>query len=588
MARSSLDRRGYLKSAWIFSRTMVLGLTVFLSLPHFQFADAWQVHEIAHPQEVKTQESSGYVGNQTCARCHASIFESYERTPMAHASGPATENLSPADFVHRKSGVHYRIYAEAGAAWLSFERPGDTSATGNRELLYSIGSGRRGRSYLFIVDGFVFESPVNWYADRHQWDMAPAYDKVREIPLNLPAYPECLRCHTSGMRQPLNGTENQYPSPLFTQDGVGCERCHGPGESHIKEKNSSTIVNPVKLPPALRDSICMQCHLEGSVSVERAGRRVFDFRPGDLLDDYVRHYVLTGDQRSGLGANGQFEALAQSACKKKSGDAMSCMSCHDPHYSPSKAERASYYREKCLACHGPAFGAKHHPQQIDCASCHMPSSLSTDIAHTEVTDHRIRCRPELSPDVLLDVSARPSSNLLLFPESTDKDKDKDEKVADVRDRALAWQSVAENGDPHAIEQAASLLRQAIKQSPDDPAVLSAIAYVELNQGDLDHARSLYEHALALSPDLIDAAVNLGVLEAKTGNLKRAVELWKKAFERAPGKSAIGMNLSRAFCQAGQIREARVFVSRVLHFNPDLSEAREFQRGLDADPPRCGP
>ena len=36
----------------------------------------------------------------------------------------------PAEFTHKESGVHYRIYAEDGKgggerAWLSFDRPGD-------------------------------------------------------------------------------------------------------------------------------------------------------------------------------------------------------------------------------------------------------------------------------------------------------------------------------------------------------------------------------------------------------------------------------------------------------------------------------
>src|ERR1700722_15204562 len=174
------------------------------------------------PAKNETQATpSSYIGNQACARCHAAIFESYARTPMAHASGPATENLIPADFLHKNSGVHYRIYSESNTVWLQFERPGDPAATGKRQLLYSIGSGRRGRTYLFAVDDFLFESPVNWYADRQQWDMAPAYGEVREIPLNLPAYPTCLRCHASGMSQPLDGTENRYATPLFSQAGVG-------------------------------------------------------------------------------------------------------------------------------------------------------------------------------------------------------------------------------------------------------------------------------------------------------------------------------------------------------------------------------
>ena len=124
---------------------------------------------------------------------------------MARASGPAIENVIPADFLHAKSGVQYRINSEGNRVWLSFDRPGDPAVRGKRELLYYIGSGRRGLSYLFARDGFLFESPVNWYSHEQRWDMAPAYQDAREIPLNLPAFSSCLRCHVSGMRPPAKG-----------------------------------------------------------------------------------------------------------------------------------------------------------------------------------------------------------------------------------------------------------------------------------------------------------------------------------------------------------------------------------------------
>ena len=533
----------------------------------------------------------GEIGNQACASCHTSIYNSYSRTPMAHASGPATEDLRTASFTHAKSGIHYQIESNDGKVWLSFERPGDPSIHDRRQLLYFIGSGHRGRTYLFSVDGFFFESPINWYSDRKVWDMAPAYSQVREMPLNLPAYTNCLQCHTSGMQPPVKGTENQYPSPLFTQNGVGCERCHGPGAAHVQwaqqktptqpQTKDAAIVNPMKLAPARRDSICMQCHLEANVAIARAGHHASDYRPGDILDDYVRHYVLTEGESSGVGANSQFEALAQSACKKKSGDAMSCMSCHDPHSSPAPEDRAAYFRGKCLACHGAAFGVKHHRENPDCTSCHMPSSLSADIAHTEVTDHRIPRRPATQPQLLQDAGeAKPSPRLTPFPYSKDADDD-------VRDRALAWQSVAENGMAEAVREAARLLPLAEKKSPDDPAILSGLAYVELTQGSTDRARDLYKKALALDPNSIDAASNLGVIEARKGNLLAAIPLWQSAFERAPGKSGIGMNLARVFCAAGKFDEARTYTARVLRFNPDLAEAKKLQQHLTASPPGCG-
>ena len=148
-----------------------------------------------------------------CAKCHAAIARSYSLTPMAHASGPAIENVVPADFVPSQLRACTTAFIpEAGHVCLSFDRPGDPGVRGKRELLYYIGSGRRGLSYLFARDGFLFESPVNWYSHERRWDTAPAYQNAREIPLTLPAFTSCLRCHVSGMRAPAKGTDNLYPA----------------------------------------------------------------------------------------------------------------------------------------------------------------------------------------------------------------------------------------------------------------------------------------------------------------------------------------------------------------------------------------
>ena len=80
---------------------------------------------------------------------------------MARASGAANPtNVPAAEFFHAPSRVRYRLYSENGAAWLSFERAGDPTVHGKRQLLYFIGSGHRGRTYLFAEDGFVFEAPI--------------------------------------------------------------------------------------------------------------------------------------------------------------------------------------------------------------------------------------------------------------------------------------------------------------------------------------------------------------------------------------------------------------------------------------------
>jgi hypothetical protein len=106
---------------------------------------------IAASTKVSSQvapKAKGYVGNEACQR-YAEIYRSYSRTAMARASGPAERELIPGELQHRSSGVHYCVYSENGSAWLRFESPGDPEVRGTRRLLSLLGSGRRGRTYLF-------------------------------------------------------------------------------------------------------------------------------------------------------------------------------------------------------------------------------------------------------------------------------------------------------------------------------------------------------------------------------------------------------------------------------------------------------
>jgi Flp pilus assembly protein TadD len=157
---------------------------------------------------------------------------------------------------------------------------------------------------------------------------------------------------------------------------------------------------------------------------------------------------------------------------------------------------------------------------------------------------------------------------------------------DVRDLALAWESLVNSGMTAAAPEAERLLRSAAEKSPNDPALLSALAYSAQNKGDLNRARELYEKALAVDPTLIDAATNLGAIEANRGHLREALKLWQDAFHRAPGQSRIGMNIARLFCNAAQFDDARDYVLRVLEFNPDLPAAKNLLQHLNSDSPKC--
>jgi len=511
---------------------------------------------------------------------------------MARASGPADEGVMTGEFTHRPSGVHYRVFENAGKIWLGFSRPGDPIVSGRRELLYYIGSGGRGRTYLYKTDGFLFEAPVNWYSQKQLWDTAPAYQDARQIPMNLPAMPECLSCHASGQAEPIAGTVNKYDGLPFQHGGITCGRCHTADTSHATAAKSSDAaagkisaaargtVNPVKLAPNRRDYICMQCHLEGSVAIQRPGRHLYDFKPGDDLLDYIRYFVKSDPNPKGIPALSQVEALAQSQCAIQSGSKMSCMRCHDPHYTPPAATRVEYYRGKCVACHSEPFAAKHHPETKDCIGCHMPF-VASSLAHTQATDHRILKHAMAVPVSAPAQTTESQPQLKPFP-------DIPQTRNDARSFGLAWQSLAEGGQPGVLPIAHKYLSQAVSADDKDSAVLASLGYIEQQQGDLKKAAELYESALKANPNQLDALTNLGVLEANGGNLTRATALWKAAFEKAPYKSAIGLNLAIAYCKQQDFKSAQNITLRVLEFNPDLPVGKGLLSAVMHDPPECAP
>ncbi|MGB8065600.1 MAG: multiheme c-type cytochrome [Candidatus Sulfotelmatobacter sp.] len=529
------------------------------------------VTQSIHPAPAKNPP-----GNDACARCHAEINSSYQKTVMANASGTAADGLITGQFDDKDSGVRYRVYQQDGRVWMSYERGGRDAIRGQRELLYFIGSGKKGRTYLFSDDQFLFETPINWYSQERRWNMTPAYTEAQEIPMNLPAYPSCLNCHTSGMQPPEPGSDCKFTGKPFLHAGITCERCHGAGEEH--ENGKGMIVNPAKLPAERRDAICMECHFEGTVAVEEPGKRLYDFQPGERLSDYMHYFVMTETQKQKPQALSQFQALSQSQCKRQSGEKMWCGSCHDSHSEPAPAEKAAYYRGKCLACHGDVFAARHHADKPDCRPCHMPALPSKDVAHTEATDHRILRFPNAAPLPQLQVRGKP---LVSFPAG-------DDSLATTRDFALAWETLAERGFVGAPQRAENYLRQAVKEAPDDAVLLAALGFVEQEHGHASEARDLYERALKIDPSSNDAATNLGILQARAGNLRSAVELWNPAFARVPNRSAIGMDLAITFCVAGKKDIARKYVERVLEFNPDYPKGKSLLENLGKEPAQCRP
>ena len=490
------------------------------------------------------------VGNAACAACHKSIYDSYSSTAMARTSGPALPNLIEGSFYHSPSDVSYRVERRGEVALLSYQRSGPRPLRGEQRLKYHVGSNTRGRTFLFEIEGFLYQSPINYYAVKDRWDMSPGYAQLVEMELNHPVDSTCLFCHASRVQRPVMRTVNKFAGDAFLQPGVGCERCHGPGSDHVK--GLGPMVNPAKLTGDRRDSVCNQCHLEGEARIARAGRTQDLYTPGESLSDSLAVFVRDDAATDRLGAVSHVEALALSLCKRRSGDGLSCITCHDPHVQPGASEKASYYRARCIGCHAP-LAVNHHPGQRDCTSCHMPRNDSADIGHTMVTDHRI---PRL--EVTHRTTRSPVGRLVEFAGRAPRD----------RELGLAYGEVALRGNEFAAREALRLLQDVLPRFEHDPDVLTRLGHLYQMQGDLDRAERFYERALKEAPERAVVAGNLGVLNARRGNLGHALEIWRDAFAGNPQLSDLGLNLAIGLCAAGDAEGAREVAARVLEHNPD--------------------
>jgi predicted CXXCH cytochrome family protein len=414
---------------------------------------------------------------------------------------------------------------------------------------------------------------VNWYSKQRVWDMNPKSIDAREMPFTLKVDRGCLHCHSTGV-QPALGANNHFGSKPFLYGGITCQSCHGDPAAHLASGGAAPILNPAKLSPSKRDSICLQCHLEGETAVNAPGRSLAAFVPGENLSDYVTHFVHSGELGPNGRATSQWEALLQSECKRKSGDRLTCTTCHDPHNSPPAKQRVSYFRSRCLTCHGaPAFVTRHHPDQPDCSRCHMPREKSGDVAHEQVTDHRIQRLAAPSS-----AQTQRTADLTLVGGGTPSD----------RDLGLAYFQMANLGDQEAGHRAMALLQQAERHEGDqpDPDLHRALGFLAHLAGDRAMATREYEATLRENPADSIAAGDLAILEARAGNAKASITWLQNISQNDPGETTAGMDLAMIDCAIGDPQAATRALQHVLDFSPDDAKARQALAAIETKPETC--
>ncbi|MDX1418509.1 MAG: tetratricopeptide repeat protein [Rubricoccaceae bacterium] len=539
-------------------------------------------------------EGVEYVGDETCAQCHAELYESYQTHGMAQSFYRLTPENAVEDFSgvvlhHAASDFYYTPYREGDRFVQEEYRLGPGGEKTHRlvrSMDYVVGSGSAARTYLTREGERLYELPLTWYTQadggRGRWDFSPGYEEgnarfSRTIP------PRCMACH-NGTSDPIASVDGAY---AHVADGIGCEQCHGPGALHVEARLAdpdaadsvdNTIVNPAHLPLDRRLDVCQQCHTNGTVSVLREGEEAFGFRPGERLDEYVAIYALAEDDPSRIGVISHAERMMQSACFVASA-AMDCVTCHNPHEGFRDAG-PEYFNATCRSCHAteplqaamptPALQAQHAPGQ-NCFSCHMPKVEAEDAPHASFTDHYIR----VVRDDRLEGAAVAGAEATLDPYF---EKDEEGAEAAVYE-GMAYVIYGRNeGGRDAMTRGVRLLAEAVSEQPAFGEAQFLLGFARLHLGQVGDAIPSLEEAVRLGPEIPERLNTLAqAYERARRDPAQIAELYRRALQAQPRAAEIRVNYGRLLETQGQLPAALAEYERAAAEDPWLAEAH-YNRG----------
>lgn len=380
--------------------SLLLGLTVWL------FHGGQSANQIAASAYPVRSETIGYVGDAACVSCHGRQSASYIHTSHSLTSRLVNKESVLAPFTKGRDiltivdpankagqpGLYFKIEEKEGGYYQTAVTGFDSQLlTRTARMDVVTGSGVRGATYLYWQDDQLFELPVSYWTDGHQWINSPGYTNGT-VDFSRPINPGCLECHASYIR-PLSADPmtNRYDKTSLVT-GITCERCHGPGAEHIARQRDGTggasgqaILNPAKFSRDRQVDLCALCH--NGIQRE-ATTPAFSYVPGQPLSNYFKPLPAPTAEHPDVHGN-QVGLLQRSRCYLSSPQ-MSCSTCHDVH----AAERpAAAYSERCLNCHEwQSCGVSErlgHAITKNCIDCHMPVE-QTNVIVSETGDRIVQ------------------------------------------------------------------------------------------------------------------------------------------------------------------------------------------------------
>ena len=328
-----------------------------------------------------------FAGSETCAACHLEISESHANTPHSQTSA-ATPQSVKGSFDSGENVLiineRLRVVMERSDSGLLQKGFVDGKEVIRKPFDITIGSGRKGQSYLYWQDNSLFQLPVSYYAPRDTWSTSPGYPVDQMVfDRSIPA--RCLECHSTYFKAAKTIKSHETFIPDQVMLGVSCERCHGPAGNHVTfhrkhpdEKSAQHIVNPARLTRQQKLDNCALCHSGLRENIMPS----FSYVVGDNLDDFS-YPGTPADSAATLDVHGnQYGLLSASKCFKQS--TLDCSTCHNVH--TKETNQLEVFSARCMSCHEQGKNSLcTQPETLglelsrNCIDCHMPALPSRQV-----------------------------------------------------------------------------------------------------------------------------------------------------------------------------------------------------------------
>jgi hypothetical protein len=330
------------------------------------------------------EEPSPFVGSERCSVCHPAQFRAQQISRHARTLVRTSElRILPwpdVTIVDRDNPVvQHRFRAGKNQIEVAVAEAGNRVLSAVIE--YALGSNHQGQTFLARDEhGNVRELRISRYPSEPRWDRTMEHPQVPPDsagylgrPISGESLRRCLDCHATNSR----AVQAPDGRPEARDQGIGCERCHGPAGHHLQavrgEFAELAIARPKLASAARVVALCGECHTAPSKTT-----------PADA--GFVRY---------------QASSLILSRCYIESGEAVSCVTCHNPHKDAETSTPS--YEARCLECHPSSRSSAPNSRiessqtwcscpvnpRSDCLACHMPR-VKDAVPRAGFTDHWIR------------------------------------------------------------------------------------------------------------------------------------------------------------------------------------------------------